>query len=101
ALVLSHGPVRKVAASRPASSSLADYAMPGSAAPATLPAARLYTSLPGVSNARVLARWLVVTRLALVVLLVFAVAWLWKRKHGRLLAAGLLAFAADRKSTRL
>ncbi|MGY0610885.1 hypothetical protein [Luteimonas sp. A501] len=94
ALVLSLGPSLKVGDYRPAGSSVAAYSMPAEAATATLPTARLYTSLPGISNARVLARWLVVTRLALVVLLVFAVAWLSKRKHGRLLAAALLAFAA-------
>lgn len=92
ALLLSLGPSLKVADYRPADSTSAQYVMPEAAATAALPTAPAYR-LPGIGNARVLARWLVVTRLALVALTVFAAACLFRRRR-HFLAAGLLLFAA-------
>lgn len=95
ALLLSLGPSLKVGDYRPAGAASAAYSMPGEAATADLPTASLYTAVPGIRNARVLARWLVVTRLALVALVVFAAACLLQRpRYGRVLAGGLLLFAA-------
>lgn len=94
ALVLSLGPSLKVGDYRPSGAASAAYSMPSEAATATLPTAKVYTSVPGIRNARVLARWLVVTRVALVALLVFAAACLLRVRFGRLLAGGLLVLAA-------
>lgn len=90
-LVLSLGPSLKVGDFRP--SDAAVYSMPREAATVDLPTAKVYTSVPGVRNARVLARWLVVTRLALVSLVVFAAACLLRLRFGPVMAAGLLALA--------
>src|SRR5690606_1852580 len=92
AIVLSLGPSLKVADYRPPDAASAQYQMPEGAATAALPTAAVY-ALPGIGNARVLARWLVITRLSLVALTVFAAACLLRRRK-RLLAAGLLLFAA-------
>lgn len=94
ALVLSLGPSLKIGDYRPSDAPSAAYSMPAEAATATLPTAKVYTSVPGIRNARVLARWLVVTRLALVALVVFAAACLLRFHYGRFLAAGLLVLSA-------
>lgn len=91
ALVLSLGPSLKVGDLRP--SGAAVYSMPREAATADLPTAEVYTSVPGIRNARALARWLVITRLALVALVVFAAACLLRLRFGPFLAAGLVVLA--------
>lgn len=94
ALLLSLGPSLKVADYRPEGAQAPAYSMPEDAATASLPTAKLYTSAPGIRNARALARWLVVTRLALVALVVCAAACLLRRRRGAWLAVGLLLLAA-------
>lgn len=67
------------------------YSMPADAAVAALPTAWAY-DLPGIKTARALVRWLVLTKLALVLLVLLAVMTLRKEGHPWL-AASLLALA--------
>lgn len=68
------------------------YLMPEHAATASLHTGWIYTNVPGVSNARVLARWQVLARLALVVCLLLVLRAAWLGGH-RTAAVLLAAFA--------
>lgn len=68
------------------------YLMPEEEATLPLHTAWVYQHVPGIRNARVLARWQVLTRLALVVAMLLALGMLWR--SGRRGAAALLALVA-------
>ncbi len=94
ALVLAMGPSLKYKSFRDTPSAgftASHYSMPEAAAVMALPTAWVY-GLPGIKTARSLARWLVVTRLALALLVLLAVVAL--RNDGRpYLAAALMGLA--------
>lgn len=68
------------------------YLMPEEAATLPLHTGWIYQNVPGIRNARVLARWQVLARLALVTVVLLALAALW-RSDRRALAAALAVFA--------
>ena len=95
ALLLSLGPSLKFGDFRDGGAdalAFDSYLMPASEATLALPTGWIYTQVPGIRNARVLSRWQVLVRLALVAGVVLVVAWLWRRD--RRLPAVLLAAVA-------
>lgn len=68
------------------------YLMPEEAATLPLHTGWIYENVPGIRNARVLARWQVLARLALVVAMLLALRLLWSR--GRRVPAVLLGVFA-------
>lgn len=95
ALLLSLGPSLKVGDFRdPGADATAfdSYLMPESEATLPLHTGWIYSHVPGIRNARVLSRWQVLVRLALVTGVLLVVGWLWRRDRRAL--AVLLAAAA-------
>ncbi len=95
ALLLSLGPSLKFHDFRQSPSpaiTVGHYNMPEQAATADLHTGFIYLQVPGIKNARVLTRWLVLARLALIVALLVVVALLFRRQR-RLLAWCLIGWA--------
>ncbi|MBD7988514.1 hypothetical protein H9645_10805 [Luteimonas sp. Sa2BVA3] len=97
AVVLSLGPSLKFNdfrndQTRVSALSFKAYLMPEEAATLTLHSGWIYENVPGIRNARVLGRWQVLARLALVAVMLLALAALWRGGH-RWPAVALAAFA--------
>jgi hypothetical protein len=95
ALALSLGPSLKYKSYRDAPAqaiTASHYSMPEDAAVMSLPTALVYQHVPGVKTARALVRWLTLTRLAIVTLVLVAALTLLNAGH-RLAASALLLLA--------
>ncbi len=99
AMLLSLGPSLKFMDFKPrdpalAGATLGKRMMPAEAAGPSLHTAWIYQNVPGIRNARVLARWQVLTRMAWVVaVLLVAVRLVQGGRGGKVAAAALLALA--------